>query len=203
MSSRQVVLGSSSRYRAELLRRVVPNFEQLSPGIDENALDGEAIASQVERLSRAKARAVASLRPHAVVIASDQLAETADGVVLGKPGDADGAAAQLGSLSARQARFLTGVCVLDAVSRVERYRLVETRVQLRSLSARDIHHYLQREQPFDCAGSFKSEGLGIALFQWVRSDDPTALVGLPLIALVALLQEVGFEVLATGAARSS
>ena len=192
------MLGSSSKYRAELLRRVVSDFEQLSPGIDETSQDREPVVSQVERLSRAKARAVASLRPRALVIASDQLAETRDGAVLGKPHDTHAAAAQLQALSGNQARFLTGVCVLDAESGAERYRLVETLVQMRSLTRSDIDHYLRREQPFDCAGSFKSEGLGIALFEWVRSDDPTALIGLPLIATIGLLRDVGFDVLSAG-----
>ncbi len=203
MTSARIVLGSSSRYRAELLCRVISDFEQVAPGIDESALEHESPASQVERLSRAKARAVATLRPLAVVIASDQLATTADGDILGKPGDSDTATAQLRALSGKQARFLTGVCVLDAAAGFERYRMVETLIQFRPLENSDIDRYLRREQPFDCAGSFKSEGLGIALFEWVRSDDPTALVGLPMIATVSLLRDAGIDTLERAATRLS
>lgn len=195
MSPRRVVLASSSRYRAELLRRLVPGFEQLAPSVDERALGNESAAMQVERLSRAKARAVATARPDALVVASDQLAQTERGDRLGKPGDAHGAALQLRQISGTEVAFLTGVCVLDARTSNESYRLVETRVRLRELSADAIETYVSRDEPFDCAGSFKAERLGIALFEWVRSDDPTALVGLPLIATAALLRAAGLDVL--------
>ncbi len=196
MNSRRIVLASSSRYRAELLRRIVPRFEQLAPSIDESAQAGESAAMQVERLSRGKARAVVAERPDALIIASDQLAETGLGGRLGKPGDARGAVKQLRELCGTEVAFLTGVCVLDARTGGEHFQLVATRVRLREVSATAVEHYVAREEPFDCAGSFKVESLGIALFEWVRSDDPTALIGLPLIATVALLRTAGFDVLA-------
>lgn len=192
---RPVVLASSSPYRAELLRRIVPSFEQIAPAVDESALESESPAAQVERLSRTKARAIGAIRPGALIVASDQLAETSDGGQLGKPGDALTAAAQLRALSGSEVTFLTGVCVLGGDCGAERYRMVETRVRLRDLDAAAIADYVKRERPFDCAGSFKVEGLGIALLEWVRSDDPTALIGLPLIATVGLLREAGFDVL--------
>lgn len=202
MIRRAVVLASSSRYRAELLHRILSGFEQLAPSVDESPHADESATTQVERLSRTKARAVAAIRPDALIIASDQLAETSDGRRLGKPGDAVAAAAQLRTLSGTEVKFLTGVCVLDGRSGMEHYRLVETLARMRVLGSADMAHYIARERPFDCAGSFKSEGLGIALFEWIRSDDPTALIGLPLIATTALLRAVGFDVLGEDAGNS-
>ncbi|MEO6065548.1 MAG: Maf family nucleotide pyrophosphatase [Lysobacterales bacterium] len=199
--ARTIVLASSSPYRAELLRRIVPEFEQIAPGVDESALESETVAAQVERLSRAKARAIAAIRPGALVVASDQLAQTSDGGQLGKPGNAFGAAAQLHELSGTEVRFLTGVCVLGGHSDAESYLMIETRVRLRVLSDVTIANYVALERPFDCAGSFKAESLGIALFEWVRSDDPTALIGLPLIATATLLREAGFDALGDDTSR--
>ncbi len=193
MSRRDIVLASGSRYRAELLRRVFAAFEQLSPALDESALAGETTADTIERLSRGKARSVATLRPDALIIASDQLAISDSGRVLGKPANADEAIAQLEAMSGQSVHFMTGVCVLDARTGDEGYRRVDTEVRLRALRGTEIRQYVAREQPFDCAGSFKAEALGIALLERVRSDDPTALIGLPLITTLDLLRLAGCE----------
>lgn len=196
MTSRCIVLASGSRYRAEMLRRLVPEFATRSPDIDESALAHETAEAQVQRLSIAKARAVAAHYPNALIIGSDQLAQTSDDTRLGKPGTAAAAVAQLASISGQTLEFLTGICVFDSESDRHLYRQVGTSVRLRALDAAGIERYVAREQPLDCAGSFKAEGLGIALFEWIRSDDPTALIALPLIAAAAMLREAGFDVLA-------
>ena len=188
-----LVLASTSPYRRELLARLGIPFEVEGPGVDETALAGEKPEAQVVRLARAKAAAVASRRPGAVVVGSDQLAQ-ADGLgTLGKPGDAARARAQLAALSGRKALFLTALAVARADGQVET-ELVPTEVHFRALGAAEIAAYVERERPFDCAGSFKSEGLGIALFERIASDDPTALVGLPLIALARRLRALGFAI---------
>ena len=193
---REIVLASTSRYRRELLGRVVAGARSAAPDIDESALAGERPEAQVLRLARAKAARVAASCPDAIVIGSDQLAAGSAGT-LGKPGTAERARQQLATLSGTSVRFLTAVAVLDARSGRTLDALDVTEVQFRRLSPEDIERYVAREQPFDCAGSFKSEGLGIALFERVRSDDPTALIGLPLIALCRLLRELGVEPLAS------
>lgn len=184
-----VVLASTSRYRAGLLRRLVDHFEQASPGTDEAALDGEPPATRAARLAESKARAVAATRPGAVVIGSDQVADL-EGHVLDKPGTVHAAHRQLAASSGREVVFHTAVCVIDprgdAITHVD-----ETRVRFRDLSDDDIRRYVERERPLDCAGSFKCEGLGIALFDRIDNEDPTALVGLPLIATARLLRAAG------------
>jgi len=192
---RELVLASASRYRRELLARLGFAFEQISPAVDETPLAGESAAATAHRLAVAKARAVAPRRPAALIIGSDQVAEC-DGVRYGKPGNAAAAARQLAALSGRTAIFHTAVCVLDACDGSERSRIVPCAVTFRVLSPARIEDYLHREQPYDCAGSAKSEGLGIALVARIRGDDPTALVGLPLIALTDLLAQAGLPVLA-------
>jgi septum formation protein len=184
-----VVLASTSRYRADLLRRLLDHFEQAAPGTDEAAHAGEAPASRAARLAEAKARAVACQRPGVVVIGSDQVADL-DGTVLDKPGSVDRAQRQLVASSGREVVFHTAVCVIDpdgnALTHTD-----ETRVTFRTLTAETIDRYVARERPLDCAGSFKCEGLGIALFERIANDDPTALVGLPLIATARLLRQAG------------
>lgn len=188
-----LVLGSSSRYRAELLRRLVPDFEQRSPGTDETLTPGEAPAEGALRLAVAKAHAAARGLADALVIGSDQIAEL-DGRALGKPGSIEGAQAQLAACAGREVRFHTALCLLDTRAGREHTHLDTTRVQFRSLTHAEIARYVERERPLDCAGSFKCEGLGIALFERIDSSDPTALVGLPLIALARLLRETGLAV---------
>ena len=186
----RLVLGSTSRYRAELLRRLCADFEQRAPGTDESTQAGEAPATRARRLAVAKADAAASGLSNAVVIGSDQVAEL-DGQLLDKPGTVANACAQLAASSGRQLQFHTAICVLDTRSGLRQLHVDLTRVRFRKLSAAEIARYVEREQPLDCAGSFKGEGLGISLFEQIDSHDPTALIGLPLIALARLLRECG------------
>lgn len=189
-----VVLASTSPYRRALLQRILTGFSTAAPPVDESRLDGETPGDMAARLATAKARAVAAGHPDAVVIGSDQVAEL-DGRLLGKPGDAARARAQLAASSGRTVRFFTAVCVIGADG-MEHLAVDRTDVRFRTLSDREIATYVEREQPLDCAGSFKSEGLGIALFERIDSRDPTALVGLPLIALARLLRQAGVDPLA-------
>jgi len=189
-----VVLASTSPYRRALLQRILTGFSTAAPPVDESRLDGETPGDMAARLATAKARAVAAGHPGAVVIGSDQVAEL-DGRLLGKPGDAARARAQLAASSGRTVRFFTAVCVIGADG-MEHLAVDRTDVRFRTLSDREIATYVEREQPLDCAGSFKSEGLGIALFERIDSRDPTALVGLPLIALARLLRQAGVDPLA-------
>jgi 7-methyl-GTP pyrophosphatase len=187
-----VILASTSAYRASLLRRLLDHFEQASPGTDEDPLPDEAPAVRAARLAEAKARAVAATRPGCVVIGSDQVADL-DGTVLDKPGTVHAAHKQLAASSGREVVFHTAVCVVD--TRGDAFIHVdETRVHFRTLSTEDIERYVERERPLDCAGSFKCEGLGIALFERIANEDPTALVGLPLIATCRLLRDAGVAV---------
>lgn len=185
-----LVLASTSRWRRELLQRLGLPFEALAPGVDEGARPGEDPASLVQRLARAKADAVAAVRPEAVVIGSDQLAEL-DGQRLGKPGDHATAMRQLAACSGRTVAFLTAVHVRAPGDPRGRTHLDRTEVRFRRLEEDAIRRYLQAEQPYDCAGSFRCEGLGIVLFEAIHSCDPTALVGLPLIATASLLRDAG------------
>lgn len=186
-----VMLASTSRYRAELLRRLLQEFGQVAPQVEETAVAGEAPRRRAERLALLKAAAVAHGRDDAIVIGSDQVAEL-DGLVFDKPGDFAHARAQLTACSGREMHFHTAVCVIDTRKCDHRSLATDlTRVRFRDLTSREIDRYLEREQPFDCAGSFKSEALGIALFEHIDGSDPTALVGLPLIALARLLRECG------------
>ncbi|WP_343627100.1 Maf family nucleotide pyrophosphatase [Roseateles puraquae] len=188
-----LILASTSRYRQELLTRLRLPFEAVAPEVDETPLAGEVPAALAERLALAKARAVASLHPHAVVIGSDQVADL-DGEPLGKPGSHAAARAQLQRMSGREVVFQTAVAVVaPGLAAIER---AEVRVRLRPLSDREIETYLLADQPYDCAGSAKVESLGIALLDAVVSDDPTALIGLPLIRTCQLLRRAGLEPLA-------
>lgn len=191
MNAPRVVLASTSRYRAELLRRLLPDFEQIAPGVDEFAEPGEAPAERATRLARLKALAVAENISDAIVIGSDQVAEL-DGRVLDKPGNAANARAQLQLCSGHAARFHTAACVIDARRGNQASQAADlTRVVFRTLSGDEIARYVERERPLDCAGGFKAEALGISLFERIESTDPTALIGLPLIALAKLLRERG------------
>ena len=186
----QLVLASTSPFRRELLSRLAIPFEILAPDVDESPLPGEPPEELVQRLSEAKARAGAAQFPRALVIGSDQVA-VVDGEVLGKPGGHERAVAQLRKLSGKTVTFLTGLCLYDAASGEANTRLVPFRVRFRTLDEARIERYLRREQPYNCAGSFKSEALGITLFEGMEGDDPTALIGLPLITLTSLLTKAG------------
>jgi len=190
-----VVLASTSRYRRELLERLGVPFTVEAPTVDETPRPGERPAQTALRLAEAQAKAVAARHAAALVIGSDQVADC-DGEAVGKPGSHEAAARQLAALSGRSIVFHTGVALVNAATgRVQR-ELVDVTSSFRRLSATDIERYLAREQPYDCAGSVRSEGLGIALFERIASDDPTALIGLPLIAVVRMLAAEGFNVLA-------
>lgn len=196
-NTRRLVLGSTSRYRRALLERLGLPFEVAAPDIDETALPGEAPAATALRLAHAKARAVATRYPDALVIGSDQVADC-DGRPIGKPGDRPRALAQLRALSGRTVVFHTGVALVDAASGRCQSELVDVQSTFRVLGDDEIGAYLDREAPYDCAGAVKSEALGIALFDRIASDDPTALIGLPLIALARLLRAEGVDPLVPG-----
>jgi MAF protein len=191
---RALVLASTSPYRRELLARLGLPFTTAYPGTDERPMPGESAGDRVRRLAEAKARAVADAHPGAVIIGSDQLA-LAEGQVLGKPGGHARAVAQLSACAGRTVQFLTALCVLDTAGDRVQVDTVPFRVHFRALSPAQIEGYLLRERPYDAAGSFKSEGLGIALFERMEGEDPTALVGLPLIRLVRMLAAAGLDVL--------
>jgi septum formation protein len=195
VSAARIILASTSRYRGELLRRLLPAFDQRAPDVDEAPLPNEAPAARAMRLAAAKARAIAADAGAALVIGSDQVAEL-DGTTLGKPGDAAAARAQLARCSGHEVVFHTGVCVVDTRDEPasRSVHVDTTRVRFRTLDEAVIARYVEREQPLDCAGSFKCEGLGIALFDAIDSHDPTALIGLPLIAVVRMLRERGMEI---------
>ena len=196
MSARpSLILGSTSRYRRELLARLRIPFDVVSPGVDETALPGEPPAALACRLAMAKAHAVALKYPGAVVIGSDQVAEL-DGEAIGKPGTHERAIEQLRHMSGRSVVFQTAVAVVRADTGFAGSALVPVTVRFRDLSDSQIEHYLLAEQPYDCAGSAKSEALGIALLDAIDSSDPTALVGLPLIQTCALLRQAGIDPLA-------
>jgi len=191
-SSPVLILGSTSRHRRELLSRLRLPFDVVSPQVDETPRPGEAPAALATRLALAKAQAVAALHPQAIVIGSDQVAEL-DGEPVGKPGTHERAVAQLRAMSGRTIVFHTAVAVVRAASGYGDARLVPVSVRFRQLGDAEIEAYLLAEQPYDCAGSAKSEALGIALVEAISSNDPSALVGLPLIATCALLREAGLD----------
>ena len=193
MPDKNIILASGSRYRRELLARLGLPFEAWSPEVDETALAGEAPRRTAERLARSKADAAATRWPQALIIGSDQVAELG-GEAIGKPGTLQKAREQLERLSGREVLFHTGLCLLDAASGNAQARVVTTDVVFRRLTAAEIDAYLAREPALDCAGSAKSEGLGIALLDRLGGEDPTALVGLPLIALSRMLRNAGVAV---------
>lgn len=192
--STKIVLASTSPYRRELLSRLGLPFEVANPQTDETPLPGEMPEATALRLSEAKARAVAKGFPDALIIGSDQVA-VMDGRVFGKPGDHARAVEQLRSLRGRTVNFYTGLCLFAAATGRVQVRGVPTLVAFRDLTDAEIENYLRREQPYNCAGAAKSEGLGIALLASMRGDDPNALVGLPLIALCDMLRAEGIDIL--------
>jgi septum formation protein len=197
--NRQLILGSTSRYRRELLQRLRIPFDVAAPDVDETPLLDETPRRLAERLALAKARAVASALPHAVVIGADQVADL-NGLPLGKPGSHERAVIQLRQMRGQTVIFQTAVAVVCIKSGFEQSSLAAVRVKFRDLSDSEIENYLRAEQPYDCAGSAKSEGLGIALLESIESDDPTALVGLPLIRTCKMLQAAGVVLLANSQA---
>lgn len=194
--ARTLVLASTSPYRRALLERLGYPFLTVNPGVEEVPQEGESAARMVTRLAETKARALTCQYPEAVIVGSDQMA-VLDGVALGKPGTGEHAERQLREASGRRVDFLTGLCVLDAASGAAATVCEPYAVHFRTLTAAEIRNYVRLEKPYDCAGSFKSEGLGIALFERMEGDDPTALIGLPLIQLTRLLRQVGIDVLAS------
>ena len=193
---RALILGSTSVYRKELLERLRIPFGTISPEVDETPLPGESPINLAQRLALAKALAVAQHHPAAVVIGSDQVADL-NGEPLGKPGTHTRAVTQLQQMRGQTVVFQTAVAVVCLESRFSQTALAPVRVVFRDLSDVEIENYLQAEQPYDCAGSAKSEGLGIALLESIDSDDPTALVGLPLIRTARMLRAAGLELLTT------
>ena len=190
-----LVLASTSPYRRELLSRLGLPFSVASPDTDESPRPGEAAETLALRLAEAKARAVAPAYPQALIIGSDQVA-IANGKIYGKPGTHERAVAQLQELSGQSVNFYTALCLYDSRNGSRQICGVPTQVKFRSLSNSEIEHYLAREPAYNCAGSAKSEGLGIALLDSLSGDDPNALVGLPLIALCAMLRQAGMNPLA-------
>jgi septum formation protein len=187
-----LILASTSRYRRELLERLRLPFDVRAPEVNETPLAGEAPAALAQRLALAKARAVAQQHPNAIVIGSDQVADL-DGRPIGKPGSHERAVEQLRTMRGREVIFQTAVAVVRADTGFEGAALAPVRVHFRELDDAEIEHYLRVEQPYDCAGSAKCETLGIALLAAIHSDDPTALIGLPLIRTCALLREAGLD----------
>jgi septum formation protein len=192
-AARALVLGSTSVYRRELLSRLRLPFTVEPPDVDEASRPGETPAELARRLAAEKAAAVAQRHPAAIVIGSDQVADL-DGEPLGKPGNHANAVAQLQRMSGRTVIFQTAVAVVCRESGFSQADLAPVRVRFRDLDAREIEAYLRAEQPYDCAGSARSEGLGIALLEAIDSDDPTALVGLPLIRTCRMLRAAGLRV---------
>ncbi len=191
---RPLVLGSTSRYRRELLERLRLPFETAAPDVDETPLPAEAPEALARRLALAKARAVAKRFPQALVIGSDQVADL-DSRPIGKPGTHERAVEQLRAMRGRTVVFQTALAVVCEATGFVAQDLAPVRVRFRELSDDAIERYLRAEQPYDCAGSAKAEGLGIALLDAIESDDPTALIGLPLIRTAALLRQGGLDVL--------
>lgn len=187
---REIVLASSSSYRKALIGRLGLVCMTIAPDIDESALPGESPVATATRLAQAKARKVATNKPEALIIGSDQVA-LLDNAVLGKPGTHASAVRQLRLMSGKTTVFHTAICLYDAASDEMQCANVPTTVQMRELSDETIERYLRHDQPYDCAGSAKIESLGIALVEKVESDDPTALIGLPLITLVSMLKRAG------------
>jgi len=191
---RRLVLASTSPFRKELLQRLGVAFETAAPNVDEAPLLGEAPEALVVRLAEAKAAAVAARFPDALVIGSDQVS-VREGEILGKPGTRERAVAQLLAAAGKEVRFLTGLCVLNSATGERQMDVVPYAVRFRRLPRERIERYVDRERPFNCAGSIRSEGLGIALFESMRGEDPSALIGLPLIRLVSMLERAGLDVL--------
>ena len=191
-SGRTLILGSTSRYRKELLSRLQIPFETVAPDVDETPHSNESPKDLALRLALAKARAVALKNPEAIVIGSDQVADL-EGAPLGKPGNHTNATLQLQRMSGKTVIFQTALSVVCIATGYQRTDLAEVKVKFRDLSDAEIESYLRAEEPYDCAGSAKSEGLGIVLLDAIENDDPTALIGLPLIRTCQMLREAGVK----------
>lgn len=187
---RPLILASGSRYRADMLRRLGVPFEVVPADIDESPIAGEAPRALAERLALEKAQRVASAHPGHAVIGADQVAALAGGEVLGKPGSASAARDQLRAMSGQRVTWHSGLALVGAGD--DRRTSIDTVLELRALSADEIDRYIEIDQPLDCAGSMRSESLGITLVEAMRSDDPTALIGMPLIAIARWLRELGY-----------
>jgi septum formation protein len=190
---RRLLLASTSPFRRELLMRLQLPFEVLAPCADETPWPDEQPPVLAARLAESKARSIAQREPGTLVIGSDQVA-VLEGDILGKPGDYERAVAQLSRASGKTLMFYTGLCLIDSDSGRRQVDVVPFRVVFRTLTPAQISNYLHREQPYQCAGSFKSEGLGIALFERLEGDDPSSLIGLPLIRLIRMLEAEGVSV---------
>lgn len=190
-----LVLGSTSPFRKSILEKLNLTFECAKPNVDETALENETPQALVERLAIEKAKAVAKEFPDALIIGSDQVA-VCNGEILGKPHNFENGVKQLSMFSNETVTFYTGLCVYDSGSNLVKSLVEPFLVHFNELSLSEIESYLKAEQPYNCAGSFKSEGLGICLFEKLEGDDPNTLIGLPLIKLVALLKEHGLDTLA-------
>ena len=188
-----IVLGSSSPFRRQLLQNLGIEFTTCSPDIDETPLAGEQPDQLVQRLALEKARAVARQYPTALIIASDQVS-VLNGTINGKPGNLANATAQLKASSGNTVTFFTSLCLYDGTDGSFQVDVVPFRVHFRRLSDEKIARYLEKEQPFNCAGAFKSEGLGISLFEKLEGEDPNSLIGLPLIRLVSFLEQKGIQI---------
>ena len=191
---KQIVLGSTSPFRREILGKLGLPFDCAAPNIDESPLSGETPQQLVARLAEKKAKAVAPNHPNSLIIGSDQIA-ILDGRILGKPGDHANAVVQLSRASGKSVTFLTGLCLHNSDNGQTQIEVVPFVVHFRSLTSRQIENYLQKEQPYNCAGSFKSEGLGISLFEKLEGDDPNTLIGLPLIRLIKMLEIEGVQII--------
>jgi MAF protein len=191
---RPLILGSTSPFRRELLSRLGIPFDTATPNINESRLENESPIHLVERLALEKAKDVSRRFPDALIIGSDQVA-CIDDEILGKPGNRENAIAQLQKASGRTVVFFTGLCLLNAATRKAQSFVEPFNVHFRKLNDEQIERYVDRERPFNCSGSFKSEGLGIALFERLEGDDPNALIGLPLIRLIKMLENEGIQVL--------
>ncbi len=194
-NGRRLLLASTSPFRRELLARLALPFTVQAPQVDETCLPGESALELVARLAEGKAEAVARRQGSAALIIGSDQAAVLEGVIIGKPGNHEQAVAQLQQASGRTVVFHTGLCLLDSASAWRQIAVEEFRVVFRVLTPAMIERYLRREQPYQCAGSFKSEGLGIALFDRLEGDDPTSLIGLPLIRLTRMLEAAGVVVL--------
>ncbi|WP_251359910.1 nucleoside triphosphate pyrophosphatase [Kangiella sp. TOML190] len=192
--SYSVILASSSKYRKELLSRILEDFTCISPNIDETPFPDEEPIEHVARLAEQKALAVAVKEPNAIVIGSDQIC-VLDGQILGKPGNQENTIKQLTACSGKSVYFYTSLCVTKGVDEPSNITVVTTKVTFRDLAQTQIKSYIKRENPIDCAGSFKCEGLGIALFEAIESKDPTALIGLPLIEVAKQLDKFEINIL--------
>ena len=190
----RLVLGSSSPFRKELLEKLDLSFDCDSPDIDETPLKNESPQDMVERLAKLKAQAIAVRHPQSIIIASDQCA-TLDGKIIGKPGDHAAAVEQLSNASGRAVTFYTSLCVYNAATNQFEECVEPFYVYFRELSAEQIENYLNKEKPYNCAGSFKSEGLGISLFDRLEGNDPNTLIGLPLIQLIKMLERFHVKVI--------